>query len=51
MRDKEMNFIADKIDEAILQRGSPEKLAQIRKDVAALCAHFPIYEKGLFATI
>ena len=51
MLEKEMNFIADKIDEAIAHRASPEKLAQIRKDVAELCAHFPIYEKGLFATI
>jgi len=48
---QEMKMIADKIHSSIEKRADINALAGIRKEVSALCADFPIYERGLFSSL
>ncbi len=43
MGEKEMEAVAQFIDEAVAARENPAKLSAIRNEVRALCARFPIY--------
>jgi len=47
MRPDEMKQIAEFIDRAIQNRRDDDALENIRKEVAELCARFPLYERQL----
>lgn len=43
MGEPEMDEIASMIDRVVKSRGEPEALEDVRRDVVALCAKFPVY--------
>jgi len=43
MKEKEMQFVADKINEVIINHDNPEKLTQIKKDIYNFSLDYPLY--------